>query len=205
MDLIEAERYDQGMWFLERLSITGLRQRLVAEVRGRVLEIGTGTGANARWYGDDVVVTAIDLRPNYLRAAAQKAADSGGPAEFTVACANGEYLPFETGAFDAVVGSLVFCSIADPLAALREICRVLRPAGRLHLLEHVRGQTMLTRALTDVFHPVWFAMQGECHLNRETAKTVAAAGFTSVETSKHGGGLLQLIKATAPDPCRRDS
>lgn len=202
MDLLEAERYDQGMWFLERLSIAGLRRRLVAGVSGRVLEIGSGTGANAPWYGHDVTVTAIDLRPNFLRAASQKAAGRSSAADFTVTCANGEDLPFESGAFDAVVGSLVFCSIADPAAALGEICRVLRPGGRLHLLEHVRGQTMVTRTLTDLFHPVWFAMQGECHLNRETAKTVRAAGFTLVETSKHGGGLLQLIKATAPQPCR---
>lgn len=205
IDLVEADRYDQGMWLLERLSITRLRRQLLAGLHGQVLEIGTGTGANAPLYAADVTVTAIDLRPSYLRSAAQKAATNGRPADYQVVCADGQFLPFASGVFDAVVGSLVFCSIADPLAALREICRVLRPGGRLQLLEHVRGQTRLTQAMTDVLHPVWFAMQGECHLNRETAAAVAMAGFDVIETTTHGRGLLQLIKATAPDPCPRSS
>jgi ubiquinone/menaquinone biosynthesis C-methylase UbiE len=200
MDLLEAERYDQGMRFLERLSLSNLRRELVAGLDGRVLEIGTGTGANTGFYDHAVTVTAIDLRENFLRAAAAKAARNSN-ATYAATCADAQHLPFATGAFDAVVGTLVFCSIADPLLALGEICRVLRPGGHLHLLEHVRGQTVVTRALTDVFHPLWFALQGECHLNRETARTVTEAGFTLQRTSKHGGGLLQMIKATAPQPC----
>jgi ubiquinone/menaquinone biosynthesis C-methylase UbiE len=200
MDLLEAERYDQGMRFLERLSLSNLRRELVVGLDGRILEIGTGTGANTGFYDHAVDVTAIDLRENFLRAAAAKAARNG-QATYAATCADAQHLPFETGAFDAVVGALVFCSIADPLTALREICRVLRPGGHLHLLEHVRGQNIVTRALTDVFHPLWFALQGECHLNRETARTVTAAGFTLQRTSKHGGGLLQMIKAMAPQPC----
>jgi ubiquinone/menaquinone biosynthesis C-methylase UbiE len=200
MDLLEAKRYDQGMRFLERLSLSTLRRELVSGLEGRILEIGTGTGANTGFYDHAVAVTAIDLRENFLRAAAAKAA-CNGQSPYAAACGDAQHLPFESGAFDAVVGTLVFCSIADPLMALGEICRVLRPGGHLHLLEHVRGQTVVTRALTDVFHPLWFAMQGECHLNRETARTVTAAGFKLQHTSKHGGGLLQMIKATAPQPC----
>jgi hypothetical protein len=75
----------------------------------------------------------------------------------------------------------------------------LRPDGRLLLLEHVRGLTPVMRRLTDWLHPLWFALQGECHLNRETARTVAAAGFNIVETSTHGWGLLQRIIARPDD------
>lgn len=203
MDMLDAQRYDQGMLFLEKLRLSALRRRLVGGISGNVLEIGAGTGANVALYPQQVSVTAIDLRENYLRATAVKAGSAGPQFEVRVACADAQHLPFEDATFDAVVGSLVFCSIADPPSALAEICRVLRPSGRLHLLEHVRGQTYLTRALTDVLHPLWFALQGECHLNRETARAVAAAGFTIQETSQHGGGLLQMIKATSPSPCQR--
>jgi len=115
-----------------------------------------------------------------------------------VAAADAHWLPFADGAFDTVVATLVFCSLSQPEAGLTELRRVLRPGGRLLMLEHVRGQTPWTRRLTDWLHPVWFALQGECHLNRETAATVAAAGFHLDHTSNHARGLIQTILATAP-------
>ena len=197
MDAIDAQRYDRGMWLLERFSLTRLRRPLLAAARGAVLEIGAGTGANLPLYDPGRRVVAIELRPERLAAAARKA-HAAGRAEVVVAAADAHDLPFPAASFDTVVGTLVFCSIGDPLAALAEIRRVLRPGGQLLLLEHVRGQTSLTRRLTDWLHPLWFALQGECHLNRETAATVAAAGFRVDATESHGRGLLQLIRATAP-------
>ncbi len=197
MDAIDAQRYDRGMWLLERFSLTRLRRPLLAAARGAVLEIGAGTGANLPLYDPGRRVVAIELRPERLAAAARKA-HVAGRADVAVAAADAHDLPFPAASFDTVVGTLVFCSIGDPLAALAEIRRVLRPGGQLLLLEHVRGQTSLTRRLTDWLHPLWFALQGECHLNRETAATVAAAGFRVDATESHGRGLLQLIRATAP-------
>jgi len=198
MDAIDAQRYDRGMWLLERFSLTRLRRVILAEARGAVLEVGAGTGANLPLYDAGLRVTAVELRPERLAAAARKAHVAGRAAELVVAAADAHDLPFPAASFDTVVGTLVFCSIHDPFAALAELRRVLRPGGRLLLLEHVRGQTPLTRRLTDWLHPVWFAMQGECHLNRETAAAVAAAGFRVERAESHGRGLLQLIHATAP-------
>jgi ubiquinone/menaquinone biosynthesis C-methylase UbiE len=197
MDHIDAQRYDRGMWLAERYSLTRLRRIVLAEARGSVLEVGAGTGANLPLYDAGLRVTAVELRPERLAAAARKA-HAAGRADVTVAAANAHDLPFPPTSFDTVVGTLVFCSIHDPLAALAEIRRVLRPGGRLLLLEHVRGQTPLTRRLTDWLHPLWFAMQGECHLNRETAASVAAAGFRVERAESHARGLLQLIHATVP-------
>jgi len=197
MDSIDARNYDRGMWLLERLSLRPLRQRVLAKAEGEVLEIGAGTGSNLPLYSVGVRVTAIELRPAHLAAALRKAQDAGR-AIVTAAAANAQWLPFGDAVFDTVVGTLVFCSINDPSAALAEIRRVLKPGGRLLLLEHVRGQTPVSRLLTDALHPLWFAMQGECHLNRETARTVTAAGFRVDHTEPHGRGLVQIIDAVAP-------
>lgn len=197
MDLVDARNYDRGMWLLERFRLDRLRRGLLAEARGAVLEIGAGTGVNLTLYDPAAQVAAIELRPSHLAAATRKARSVGRTV--LAAAADAHWLPFPEASFDTVVGTLVFCSITDPASALDEIRRVLRPGGRLLLLEHVRGQTPLTRRLTDWLHPVWFALQGECHLNRETAGVVAASGFEIERVSTHARGLLQLIRATTPE------
>ena len=198
MDRIDAQRYDRGMWLLEHARLRDLRRALLAEARGAVLEIGAGTGANLPLYDDGVAVTAVELRPEQLAAAARKARATPHAGDVAVAAADAHWLPFPNAAFDTAVATLVFCSVAQPDAVLAELRRVLRPGGRLLLLEHVRGQTSWTRRLTDWLHPLWFALQGECHLNRETAVTVASAGFRLVHTSSHARGLVQTMIAEAP-------
>lgn len=194
-----AQRYDRGMYPLERAGISKLRRWLTAEAHGNTLEIGVGTGANIGLYQPGTTVTAIDVEPERLETVARKARQNGRERATILTCANAQDLPFPNDAFDTVIGSLVFCSIEQPDRALAEIKRVLKPDGRLLLLEHVRGQTPFTRRMTDWLHPVWFALQGSCHLNRETASTVAASGFHLDRTTTHGRGLLQMIIAS-PTP-----
>lgn len=196
---ITAQRYDRGMYALERAGLSKLRRWLAAEARGDVLEIGTGTGANLGLYQPGTRVTATDLEPKRLAGATEKARQNGHGRITILACADAQDLPFPDDAFDTVLGTLVFCSIKQPEAALAEVKRVLRPDGRFLLLEHVRGQTPFTRRLTDWLHPAWFALQGSCHLNRETASAVTTAGFQLDHVSTHGRGLLQLIIAS-PTP-----
>lgn len=93
--------------------------------------------------------------------------------------------------------TLYFCSIPDPGRALAEIRRVLEPGGLLLLLEHTRGHHPLAAALTDILSPAWFALNGSCQLNRQTACTVAGAGFGVRSVERHAGGIVQVIRATA--------
>ena len=192
MSTIEAKQFDRGMRWLERWGIGHLRRRLLHGVTGRVLEVGAGTGANLPLYGRSAHTTLIDIKSDRLQLARQKSGEWDTPA----ACANAHNLPFASKRFDVVVGTLVFCSIPQPELALAEIKRVLRPDGRLLLLEHTRGHGPISRRFTDWLHPLWFALQGECHLNRETAVTVQNAGFTIEHSSVHGYGLLQMMKAS---------
>ncbi|MAT99905.1 MAG: SAM-dependent methyltransferase [Anaerolineaceae bacterium] len=192
MSTIEAKQFDRGMRWIERLGIGHLRRKLLHGVNGRVLEVGAGTGANLPLYGRSTQIALIDIKPDRLQLARQKSEKPNTPAT----CANAHHLPFASNQFDVVVGTLVFCSIPQPELALAEIKRVLKPDGRLLLLEHTRGHGPISRRFTDWLHPLWFALQGECHLNRETAVTVQEAGFTLEHNSVHGYGLLQMMKAS---------
>jgi ubiquinone/menaquinone biosynthesis C-methylase UbiE len=156
-------------------------------VQGEVLELGVGTGANRQFYPAGSHITAFDLDAERVALARKKSSPAG------LCVATAHFLPFPADYFDVVVGTLVFCSIARPEQALQEVWRVLKPAGRLHLLEHVRGQGKISRWLTDNLHPLWFALQGSCHLNRETAATVQAAGFHLLYLSTHAKGIVQLL------------
>ena len=186
----DATRYDRGLLALERLGIGRLRRTLLASLGGKqVLEVGAGTGANLAYYPDGARVVTMDANLPMLRGLQRK-----GPPGPPV-CADVTRLPFASGRFEVVVSTLVFCSVANPLAGLAEIRRVLVPGGRLLMIEHVRGQRFVTRQLTDWLHPLWFWMQGECHLNRETGQLVAQAGFQIRAQRSHGYGLLLVVDA----------
>lgn len=187
-----AQRYDRGMAFMERWGLRRLRREVWRGVSGRVLEIGAGTGANYPYHGSEARVTAFDIEAEGLRWLRAKY----GPADLDLSRNDAQHLPFAAGTFDAAVGTLTFCSIPDPHQALAEIGRVLRPGGRLILLEHVRGQHQPMRLLTDLLQPFWFALQGSCHLNRETAAIVRESGFHIDTLSTHAWGIVQLIRAT---------
>lgn len=165
---------------LERRGAARHRARLLGGLSGRVVEVGAGTGANFRHYPPAVTeVLAVEPEPR-LRASAALAA---GEVAVPVLVVDGlaDRIPAADGAFDEAVVSLVLCSVPDQAAALREIRRVLRPGGRLHFWEHVRGEGGLARVQDVLDRTVWPAIGGGCHTGRDTAAAIAAAGFT-VET-----------------------
>jgi ubiquinone/menaquinone biosynthesis C-methylase UbiE len=141
-----------------------------------VLEIGAGTGAMFPHYASDVQLAALEPDERFVARAREKAGTVRGTVEIVVGSAL--ELPFEAGSFDAIVSSLVLCSIDDPARALAEIARVARPGASVRLLEHVRSPRAVAGALMSVFDPVWVALNGQgCHMNRDTERTLAGAGF----------------------------
>jgi len=196
MKSVAAKRYDRGMWGLENIGLRKLRRRMLTEVTGSILEIGVGTGANLSYYNGVDHVTAVDVHMGRLRGAVAKGlARQQSTFPYAVNLADAQQLPFAANQFDTVIGALVFCSIPYPAQALAEIQRVLKPNGRLLLLEHVRGQGAISRRHCDWLQPAWFALQHECHLNRETETAVSDAGFKIKSSSVHGFGVIQLIEA----------
>jgi SAM-dependent methyltransferase len=149
------------------------RRRLVEPARGRVLEVGAGTGFNLPYYPDEVEELVVTDPLDGMLSRAQKRADKLGR-KITTQKLAGERLPFDDGSFDTVVASLVLCSVDDQDAVLAEIKRVLRPDGAYLFMEHVRSDDPKIARRQDRAEGVWgFCFHG-CHPNRDTASRIKA-------------------------------
>ncbi|OPF77321.1 SAM-dependent methyltransferase [Streptomyces antioxidans] len=153
------------------------RRELLAGTRGRVVEIGAGTGANFRHYPPEVdQVIAVEPEPR-LRAMAERAA-ADGVAPVEVRGGRAEHLPVEDASADVAVMSLVLCTIADVPSALAEAARVLKPSGELRFYEHVRSPHRRLLRTQRMLAPFWRLFGGGCHLTRDTERAITDAGFT---------------------------
>lgn len=157
------------------------RARLVAGLGGVVVEVGAGNGRTFAHYPPSVTRVVAVEPDDVLRALAEQAARRA-PVPVQVVVADAEHLPVADGAADAVVASLVLCSVPSPAAALREAVRVLRPGGVLRYYEHVRSAGA-AGVCQDVIAPLWALAAGGCHPNRRTPDHVRAAGL-AVETEE---------------------
>jgi ubiquinone/menaquinone biosynthesis C-methylase UbiE len=168
-----AEIYDAFLALGERRGMRATRRGLLAGARGRVLEIGAGTGLNLSHYPDaiDELVLAEPSAPMADRLEARRA-KLGRRAHIVAAPA--EALPFGDGSFDTVVSTLVLCTVQDPDAALAEVRRVLRPGGRLLFCEHVRSDTPRLSRWQDRLADTWAAVADGCRCNRETLDTISS-------------------------------
>lgn len=153
----------------------GWRKRLVAELQGNILEIGVGEGANLPYYRQASQVWGIE--PNAERAQRARVAAAASIIPMTIDVAGAEALPHPDAAFDHVVSSLVFCSVHDQVQALREIRRVLKPGGMLHMVEHVRPQTEWLATLFSAITPWWRQVAHNCHLDRTTIEVLEREGW----------------------------
>lgn len=173
---IFAATYDRCLQATEEAGLGEMRHELLAGASGRVLELGAGTGVNLDHYPPAVEeLVLVEPDPHMAKRLRARLAASSRPA--TVLEAPGERLPFGAGEFDLAVATLVLCTVPDPAATLAELRRVLAPAGRLLLIEHVRSQEEGSARWQDRLHGPWRFLADGCHCNRDTAAALAAAGF----------------------------
>ncbi len=190
-----AAGYDHMSQPMERmLGFAPARARLFAGLGGTILELGVGTGRNLPYYPRDARMIALDLSRGMLDRAADKARAAARRVTFLVG--DVEELPFADASLDAVVGSGVFCCVLDPVRGLREVKRVLRPGGKLVLLEHVRPRGVLG-ALFDLLDPLVNRHMGP-HINRRTLDSMRAAGLViEREENLHSNWVKLLVAGCA--------
>ncbi len=168
------------------------REWAVSAARGRVLELGVGTGLNLSHYRTVDSLAAIDPDLDSLQHALLR---RDGNVRILLNQARAEELPFADESFDVVIGTLVFCSVGDPMRGLSEARRVLKSGGTFRLVEHVRVENRLIAGMQDAVTPLWKQVAGGCHLNRDTLAAVKQAGFHVRGMSRHIGGLFIGIDA----------
>lgn len=200
----QAALYDLMEGPMEVLGLSRLRRRFWQEVGGTaLLEVGVGTGKNLRHHPREARAVAVDISPRMLRRAASRARRLGRHVDLVLADA--QHLPFRDGAFDAVAATFVFCSLPDPLAGLREVRRVVRPEGRVHLLEHVRARNPLAGRLMDLVNPLWVRLTG-ANINRDTVSNVARAGLSLDSLESRSLGIVKLMRGSpAAQPEHRET
>jgi len=190
--LVGPKVYDKAMKPLEKTRISQLRAALIGKAHGHVLEIGSGTGANFPFYRTAEKVDAIEPDTRMSRQSVSNIKKSGVPIEIHTAFA--ENLPFEDDLFDAVVATLVFCTISEPEKALQEITRVAKPGAKILFLEHVRMSQKTMGKAQDIMTPLWKKAFAGCHLNRDTLGVISRSALSVIEVRSYYKGFLLSIE-----------
>jgi ubiquinone/menaquinone biosynthesis C-methylase UbiE len=178
-----ARIYDLYDAPMEMMGTKKRRHRLLSKAEGSVIEAGIGTGRNLRYYPAGVEVTGVDVSSQMLgRAEGRTAAH---PVNLELVEADVQHLPFDDDTFDTAVGTCVFCSVANPVRGLQELGRVVRPDGRILLLEHVRPNNKLLGRVADAVSILTRRIFG-FRTNRRTGENVAAAGLEIIEVTRRG-------------------
>jgi ubiquinone/menaquinone biosynthesis C-methylase UbiE len=178
MSWLMAAVYDRFMRGSEEACLAQWRAELLRDLSGAVLEVGAGTGVTLPHYPKSIARLVLSEPDAHMRRKLEKKVNASALRNVEISVAPLDSLPFRPGEFDAVVCSLVLCSVPEQPAALAAIARVLKPGGRLVFLEHVAadgrpGRLKWQRRI----EPVWKHLAGNCHLTRRTEAAIAAAGF----------------------------
>jgi ubiquinone/menaquinone biosynthesis C-methylase UbiE len=182
-----AENYDRAFAPFEKRFMSRWRAETLSHLpeNARILEIGAGTGLNFRFYPSSKQAVASEISFKMLEFA------RGKTSEIQLVQANAEILPFDENAFDAAFATLVFCSIPNPQNAFNELQRVVKPDGKIVLLEHVRPGGLLG-IVFDILNFATVALI-EDHFNRRTAELAAESGLKVPEVKSKAFGIVNLI------------
>jgi ubiquinone/menaquinone biosynthesis C-methylase UbiE len=197
----EAPRYDRQMGFFERILFADGRDWACSQIEGEVLELAVGTGRNLPYYPRDVRLTGIELSPEMLAIGKRRAEELGREADLQIGDA--QALEFDDESFDTVIITFGLCTIPDDRGAASEAYRVLRPGGRLVLLEHVRSSSLPVRTMQRLLDPLSVRF-GADHLVREPLDYLAEVGFEIETAQRLKWGIVERVLARKAGGDRKD-
>ena len=183
--------YHRGMSVVTERLLAGRRRKVGESVRGRLLDVGFGTGLSLPHYPPSVEVIGIDASLGMLRFAQQQGN------KVRLVQMDAEHLAFPDQTFDSVAFNLCLCTIPDPERAVREAIRVARPGASMVFLEHVRSPVLPIALLQEALNPLLVALQQD-HFNRRTADVIQRAGVEVTSVDRWGLGFFNLIVGRAP-------
>ena len=178
-----ARFYDPFMESMEQKVLARYRKQLLEPLSGNILEVGSGTGVNFKLYPKGCTVIASEPSEHMLKYAAERLKMEQSKAEIKLVLAGvgseelEQYVP-EDG-FDAVVCTLVLCTIPNPELAVLSFKKWLKPDGKLIILEHVHAKTNPRKVFHNILNPAWKRFAEGCHINRDTAKMLRDSGFVA--------------------------
>jgi ubiquinone/menaquinone biosynthesis C-methylase UbiE len=176
------------------------RARLIACTKGKILEVGVGTGKNFKYYPAGADVTGIDIADRMISIAKKKAKELN--LSFKIEEGDAQHLPYPDNFFDTVVATFVFCSVPDPVKGLRELRRVVKPDGKILLLEHVRIDMPIIGWIMDRLNFLIVRIVG-ANINRRTLENVKAAGLL-IDGIEHLGPM-KMVKMVIARPNKDDT
>ncbi|MFQ6054396.1 MAG: class I SAM-dependent methyltransferase [Methanosarcinales archaeon] len=168
-DLLEAP--------VEFLVFGKWRKSILEHLKGRILEVGIGTGKNLKYYPDGCEIIGIDFSEKMLEKAKPKANDKD---KVSLIRMDGQKLGFNSNIFDYVITTFVLCSIPDPIVALKEMKRVCKINGKIIMLEHVKSKNQLIAILEEIHNPITLFLFG-FNVNRDTIGNIKNAGLNIIE------------------------
>ena len=188
----KSRGYDREMQFMERWLFGNSRRWACSKASGDVLEVAVGTGLNLMCYPDDVRITGVDLSEDMLGVAVSRASELGCEAELVTG--NAHHLQFPDESFDTVVCTFGLCAIPDLDAALDEMTRVLRPGGKLILVDHVASTSRVARGVQRALELVTVPVGSE-HFLRRPITHVLQRPFTIERAQRFKLGLIERLVA----------
>ncbi|MFF1614254.1 class I SAM-dependent methyltransferase [Amycolatopsis sp. NPDC058278] len=188
----KSTTYDAEMGCWDRRLFGDSRAWACGQAAGEVLEVAIGTGLNLPCYPAEVTLTGVDLSEGMLAVARDRARRLGHPV--TLRAGDAEALPFAEASFDTVLCTFGLCAIPDPAAAVGEMVRVLRPGGRLILVDHVASSSRIVRGLQQLVELASVPLAGE-HFRRRPLKLVEALGLPVQRRERFKLGLVERLVA----------
>lgn len=178
---------------MEMMSLKEWRINLMKELKGKVLEVGVGTGKNIEYYPDNIDITAIDFSEKMLGKAREKAQKYNK--QVTLLQMDAQDMDFQDNTFDMVFTTCVYCSVPDPIKGLKEMRRVCKPNGKIIMIEHVRSEKKILGLIMDILNPIVVNTYG-ANINRKTVQNVYNAGFGSIKVKDLYSDIVKNIVIT---------